>query len=252
MLHKISIILLLVFSSLSAEMLTLSGSVTSDNQKMITSRFMGYVTSVNVSEGEKVKKGDVLYTIDSREIDSAKKEAELSLEMYQDKYTNVMLNLDRNRRLLQKDMVAKYEVENLELAAQNLENMIEIAKAKLKDVEHQYKYLHVTAPNSGVVISKKINAGDMAMPGMPAILLSDLSKLKIVIEVAESNLIYIKYGTKVSIEIPSINFKTIGKVSAIIPDSNPMTHTFKVKISFKNSNKSIFPGMYAVVNIGVN
>ena len=252
MLQKTLIILLLVLGTLQAEMLTLSGSVTSDNQKMITSRFMGYVTSVNVSEGEKVKKGDILYTIDSREIDSAKKEAELSLQMYQDKYTNIMLNLNRNKRLLKKDMVAKYEVENLELAAQNLKNMIEIAKAKQQDVEHQYKYLNVRAPNSGVVISKKINAGDMAMPGMPAILLSDLTKLKILIEVAESNLAYIKYGTKVSIEIPSIKFKTIGKVSAIIPDSNPMTHTFKVKIAFKNRNKSIFPGMYAVVNIGVH
>ena len=248
--QKVLTILLVIVGSLTAEVLTLSGSVTSDNQKMITSRFMGYVTGVNVTEGQKVKRGDVLYTIDSREIDSAKREAELNLEMYQDKYTNTMLNLNRNKRLLEKDMVAKYEVENLELAAQNLQSMIEIAKAKLTDVEHQYKYLNITAPNSGVVISKKITVGDMAMPGMPAILLSDLTKLNIVIEVAESNLAYVKYGTQVAIEIPSINFKTIGKVSAIIPDSNPMTHTFKIKISFQNTETSIFPGMYAIVNIG--
>jgi len=111
------LLLLALGVSLMAESLTLSGSVISDNQKMITSRFMGFVTRVNTSEGEKVKKGQVLYSIDSREIDSAKRQAELSLQMYENQYTNVRLNLERYKRLLKKDMVSKYEVENLELAA---------------------------------------------------------------------------------------------------------------------------------------
>jgi len=74
------LILLALGASLIAESITLSGSVISDNQKMITSRFMGFVTQVRVSEGDYVKKGQVLYTIDSREIDSAKRQAELSLQ----------------------------------------------------------------------------------------------------------------------------------------------------------------------------
>ena len=60
------LLILALGASLMAEALTLSGSVISDNQKMITSRFMGFVTSVNVSEGEKVKRGQILYSIDSR------------------------------------------------------------------------------------------------------------------------------------------------------------------------------------------
>jgi len=240
-------------ASLMAEVLTLSGSVISDNQKMITSRFMGFVTSVNVSEGEKVKRGEVLYTIDSREIDSAKRQAELSLQMYQNQYTNVKINLERHKRLLKKDMVSKYEVENLELAEKNLKDMINIAKARLQEVQNQYKYLNIKAPNDGVVVAKNIKVGEMAMPGMPAIILSDLSNLKILAEISESNLQAIAYGKKVVVKIPSIGFKTIGKVSAIIPSSNPMTHTFKIKVSFdKNNNNKIFPGMYATVDIKVD
>jgi RND family efflux transporter MFP subunit len=236
--------------SLMAETLTLSGSVISDNQKMITSRFMGFVTSVNVSEGEKVKKGQVLYTIDSREIDSAKRQAELGLQMYENQYNNVKINLDRHRRLLKQDMVSKYEVENLELAAKNLQDMISISKARLQEVQNQYKYLIIKAPNDGVVVAKNIKVGEMAMPGMPAIILSDLSNLKILAEISESNLDKIHYGKKVIVTIPSIGFKTIGKINAIIPSSNPMTHTFKIKVSFnKNNNKKIFPGMYATVEI---
>ena len=77
-------------ATLMAEALTLSGSVISDNQKMITSRFMGFVTDVKVSEGEFVKKGQLLYTIDSKEIDASLtqvrlgiSQAQLSLQMYQ-------------------------------------------------------------------------------------------------------------------------------------------------------------------------
>lgn len=243
------LLLLALGISLMAESLTLSGSVISDNQKMITSRFMGFVTNVNTSEGEKVKKGQILYSIDSREIDSAKRQAELSLQMYENQYTNIKLNLERYKRLLKKDMVSKYEVENLQLAAKNLQDMINIAKARLQEVQDQYKYLHVRAPNNGVVVAKNIKVGEMAMPGMPAIVLSDLSDLKISVEIAESNLNLIHHGKKVIVKIPSIGVKTIGTITAIIPNSNPMTHTFKIKVSFKTLNKSVYPGMYATVSI---
>ena len=248
MIKKILIVLALG-ASLFAETLTLSGSVISDNQKMITSRFMGFVTQVKVSEGEKVKRGQILYSIDSREIDSGKRQAELNLQMYENQYNNVKINLERHRRLLAKDMVSRYEVENLELAAKNLHDMIDIAKARLQEVKNQYRYLNIKAPNDGVVVAKNIKVGEMAMPGMPAIILSDLSDLKISAEIAESNMSQINHGKKVTIQIPSLHIKAIGKISAIIPNSNPMTHTFKIKVSFKTNSKSVYPGMYATVTI---
>lgn len=264
--NKILLLLVTLSVSLLAQDLTLSGSVISDNEKMITSRFMGFVTDVQVSEGDYVKKGRLLYSIDSREIDSAltqvrlgESQAKLSLQMYQNQYVNVKLNLDRNKRLLEKDMVSMFDVENLELAAKNLNDMVEIAQkqveqaqARLLEVQNQYQYLNVKAPNNGVVVSKNIKVGEMAMPGAPAIVISDLSNLKIQTEIAESNLKFIKYGTKVLVQIPSVNLKTPGVVTAIIPSSNTMTHSFKIKISFKHSNVSVYPGMYATVDIGVN
>ena len=89
----------------------------------------------------------------------------------------------------------------------------------------------------------------MAMPGMPAIVLSDLSDLKVSVEVAESDLYRLKRGKKVQIYIPSLKIKEIGRVSAIIPNSNPMTHTFRLKVKFDQMGKTVYPGMYAVVNI---
>ena len=258
---KKALLLLSTFASLHAAQLTLSGSVVSENQKMITSRFMGFVQSFNVSIGDEVKKGQLLYEIDSKEIDSAKEkvllavtQAELSLQMYLNQLNNVTLNLSRNKRLLKKDMVSKFDVEALELAELNLKSMVNIAKAQikqakssLKEVENQYNYLKMRAPNDAVVVKTSLKAGEMAMPGMPAVILTDLSQLKIQTEISEKNLQFVKRGQKVSVEIPSMKFKSSGHISAIIPSSNPMTHSFLIKVSFETKGKRIYPGMYAKV-----
>ncbi|HQS66159.1 MAG TPA: efflux RND transporter periplasmic adaptor subunit [Sulfuricurvum sp.] len=259
---KLWILFFTLGTTLSAAGLSLSGSVFSDNQKIITSRNMGFVTQVNVSEGSRVRTGDLLYTIDSQEIDSSRSQvesaisqAQLSLQMYENQYQNVNINLERNKRLLQQDMVSRYEVENLELARTNLLNSISIAKhqvqqatARLKEVNNQYRYLRIVAPNNGVIISKSIKVGEMAMPGMPTMVLADLSDLKINVDVAESNLKLTPIGRKVKVSIPSIGYVGIGTITSVIPNSNPTTHTFKVKISFK-ARQTVYPGMYALVEI---
>ncbi|OQX74312.1 MAG: efflux transporter periplasmic adaptor subunit [Campylobacteraceae bacterium 4484_4] len=255
--------LCLLGSYLFAVTFDVSGTVVSDNRKMLTSRYMGFVKQVNVAEGDRVKKGDLLYEIDSKEIDSAKtqvelaiQQAQLSLQMYMNQYTNALLNLQRNKRLYAKDIVSKFQLENLQLAVKNLKDMIKVAKkqveqakARLDEVMNQYNYLKVRAPNDGVIVQKNINVGEMAMPGMPAMVLTDLSKLRIQTEISEKNLHFIQLGKKVHVEIPSANISGEGTISAIIPSSNPMTHTFRIKISFDSKGKVVYPGLYSKISI---
>ncbi len=245
------LILLSSLASLFANDLTISGSVISENQKMISSRYMGYVRELNVAEGDMVKKDSILYAIDSREIDAQKAQVELALKMQENQYENVRVNLERHKRLLAKDMVSKYEVENLELAEKNLKNMLSISKEQLKQIQNQYNYLIIKAPNDGIIVAKNIKVGEMALPGMPAIVLSDLSHLRVQIEVGESNLKDVALDKKVSVEIPSSGFVGEGRVAAIVPTTNPMTHTFTVKIDFDKGDKGIYPGMFATVKMGV-
>ena len=243
--------------------LTLSGSVVSDNQKMLTSRYMGYVKTMAVSEGDIVKKGQLLYEIDSKEIESAERQvdlaisqARLALQMNKNQYNNILTNLARHERLYKKQMVSKYEFEMLQLASKNLKDMVEISEqqvnqalAKKDEVLNQYNYLKILAPNDGVIVDKRLNEGEMAIPGMPAVVLTDLSRLKIVAEIAETQLKYINLRKKVNIEVPSIGFKTTGIIVSIIPSSNPMTHKFKINIEFDLTVRSVYPGMYAKILI---
>ena len=253
-----------VSTVLHAVEIDLSGSVVSDNQKMITSRYMGYVKNMAVAEGDIVKKGQLLYEIDSKEIESAERQvdlaisqARLALQMNKNQYNNILTNLARHERLYAKKMVSKYEVEMLQLAEKNLEDMVEIAEQQVKqalakkdEVINQYNYLKIHAPNDGVIVDKRLNEGEMAIPGMPAVVLTDLSRLTIVSELSETQLRYINLGKKVDIEIPSIGFKTEGNITSIIPSSNPMTHKFKIKMRFDSKDRSsVYPGTYAKIMI---
>jgi len=254
---------LISFLPLMAIELELTGSVVSDNQKMITSRYMGFIKNMKVSEGDIVKKGDPLYEIDSKEIDAAKSQVELAisqaslaLQMNRAQYVNIQQNLERHKRLFAKGMVSKYDLEQLELAAANYADMVKIsekqveqAKAKMGEVLNQYKYLKIVAPNDGVIVMKRANEGEIQIPGMPSLVLTDLSNLKIVTEISEGDLAHAQMGKKVHYEIPSIKLSGEGKITALIPSSNPMTHKFKIKITFDAEGKFVFPGMYAKVII---
>lgn len=238
--------------NLLANQIELSGTVISDNEKIITSRNMGYIKEVYVNEGSNVKKGDILYEIDSSNIDSNKKEVLLNLEILKNQAKNIEVNYNRYKRLQEQDLVSKYDVEQLELNLMNTKNMISITNAKLKEVDTQYDYLKIKAPNDGLIIKKSIKAGEMAMPSIPALILTDLSNLLIKTDISETNLNSIKIGQSVDIEIASQNFKTKGVVEAIIPNTNTMTHSFVLKISFNKENFNIYPGMYSKILIDIS
>ncbi len=243
---KLFLALILIISSANAQKIELSGTVISDNEKFITSRFMGFVKELHVSEGSMVKKGELLYKIDTTDIDAKKRQAALQVSMYKTQFEIVKRNYNRFKRLYKKGLVSKSQVEELEMNYNNLRDMISVARAQLTEVNNQYKYLEIKAPNSGVITRKMIKVGEMAMPGMPALVLTDLSDIKIKAEISESNLFKVKRGDTVEVQIPSLKYKVDGKVDSIIPSSNPMTHTFMIKISFK-SNEYVYPGMYAKV-----
>ncbi|SFV66591.1 Probable Co/Zn/Cd efflux system membrane fusion protein [hydrothermal vent metagenome] len=176
--------------------------------------------------------------------------------MNKNQYNNVLLNLGRYQRLFRKGMVSKYELENLQLGAKNLKEMVAIAKKQVaqakamkKEVMNQYNYLKLRAPNKGVIIMKNLRVGEMAIPGMPGIILTDLSKLSIIVEISEDNIRFMNLGKKVDVELPSIGYKTVGTIKSIIPNANPMTHKFNMKIKFNIGKRSIYPGMYVKVHI---
>lgn len=221
-----------------ANTLQLDGIVESQNEKVISSKMMGYITKIYVNEGDSVKKGQLLYEIDPTDIIH-------NSDILKSQIKNLELNLKRYKDLLNQDLVSKFEYEQLEL------NLI-TAKAKLSELNANFNYLKVKASNNALVIKKSIKEGEMAMPAMPHLILTDLDDLIIKSNIAESNLKNIKLNQEVDVEIPSQEFKTKGKIVAIYPNIVSNAHSFSIKISFDKKDFQIYPNMYAKISINLD
>ena len=241
----------------------LTGTVVSDGQQMIGSRFMGYVKKVFVKIGDRVKREDDLYEMESAEFDMMKMQADLMLEQakimvefWRDKLDRVKRKRKRLKIKYKSDNVSFYDMADLDEQAANIETMLEAMKVMVKEsnirakqLASTYNYIKMKAPSDGIVVQRNIKVGDMVMPGMLTILLVDMESLEIDVSISESIISRVKEGQKVNVEIPSIHYKTIGVIYAIVPNINPMTHKIKMRIRFDKGDKNIFPGMYAKITI---
>ncbi|MBN2824247.1 MAG: efflux RND transporter periplasmic adaptor subunit [Campylobacterales bacterium] len=254
-------LLLLVIQTLSASEIQLTGTVVSDGQKMIGSRYMGYVKEVFVKLGDRVKREDDLYEMESAEFDIMKSQADLALEQAQivvEFWQERIRILQRRKEALKnkKNIVPQTDLDNIELMADNAVTMLETSRVavkqmaiKAKQMATIYNYIKMKAPADGVVVQKNIKPGDMVMPGMLTIMIVDTEDLEIDVSISENIIKYVRRGDKVKVEIPSINYEVDGNIKAIIPDANPMTHKITMRISFDRGKENIFPGMYAKVTI---
>jgi RND family efflux transporter MFP subunit len=257
---KLLIVTFLLITSLSANEITLTGTVISNGQKMIGSRYMGYIKKVFVKLGDRVKREDDLYEMESAEFDIMKSQADLMLEQskivlefWRKRLTNIN---KRKNRLKENNKIPLMDIDDLEAQAENVLGMLDAAQVmvkqasiKAKQMATIFNYLKMKAPSDGVVVQKNIKVGDMVMPGMLTIMLVDTESLEIDVSLSEGIIGKVKLGQKLAVSIPSIDYRTVGKVHAIIPDANPMTHKIKMRISFDKGDKNVFPGMYAKVII---
>ncbi len=244
--------------------IVLTGTVVSDGQKMIGSRFMGYVKKVFVKIGDKVKREDDLYEMESAEFDIMKSQADLMLEQskiiveyWREKLKNVNTRKARLKNTYRDDnKINLADMVDLDAQAANMETMLEAmqimvkeANIKAKEMASTYNYIKMKAPSDGVVVQRNIKVGDMVMPGMLTIMIVDTENLEIDVSISESIISKVKVGDKVPVEIPSLEYKTVGIIHAIVPDANPMTHKIKMRIRFDRGNKNVFPGLYAKVTL---
>lgn len=261
---KILIVALLLTSIGFTKNIEITGTIVSDGQKMIGSRYMGYIKKIHVKVGDKVKREDPLYEMESAEFDIMKSQADLMLE--QSKivvafWTKRMENINQKKERLQKrtktndilgdidDLTA--QAENVSAMLDAAQVMVEQASIKVKQMASIYNYLKMKAPSDGVIVQRNIKVGDMIMPGMLTIMMIDTEDLEVQASVSESIISKVKVGQALKITIPSIDYKTFGIIKAIVPAANPMTHKIEMRLSFDRQDQNIFPGMYAKVAIKI-
>ena len=241
---------------------TYVANIYSKNQIMVATRMMGFIKQMPVEEGEIVKKGELLFEVDPSDVNSMLNQAEgavlqakSGVLMAEMAYADALKDYKRFKVLYEKGAVSKRDFEKITLMKNMRKKQVDMAKGMLKQaqaalnrVKAQFKYTKVTSPIDGVVTMKMKKVAEMALPGYPVIVLSDLNSLKAKSFVKESDIDYFKLGMPVNIYVPAIKKNLKAKVSSIIPSADPATHSFLVKYTLADT-KGLIPGMYAKATV---
>jgi RND family efflux transporter MFP subunit len=240
-----------------------SATVRAKNVANVSTRMMGEVTSLNVREGDFVRQGQVLLTVDDRDIEerikaaeSGYKEALKGLEAARQNRSLVDITYQRHKKLHDEKAISQQELDQIEtqkkvseIEYERAEEMVNRAKAGLSEVKVYQGYTRIKAPFSGIVTEKKIERGNMAVPGAPLLTIEDSSSYRVEANIDERFSGLLKKGMPVDIRIESVGLDTKGTVSEVIPTIDPMTRTFLIKIDLKASG--LRSGLYANIRIPV-
>lgn len=187
------------------------GLVESMNENVrIAPTASGLVAEVNVRVGDRVKKGDVLFSLDSREATSVLHTAEAEVASQQARVSEAETLLadrldqrDRTNRLRAKNVASEDETRRESFAWQSATRALErtradlaLAQAQAEATRVQLDLLTTRAPKDGTVLQVNIRAGEYAVvnSGEPAVLLGDLSKLQLRADIDESDAPRVRSG----------------------------------------------------------
>lgn len=218
--------------------LNLTGTLYPYKELDIPAETPGKITSLNYELGQYFPKGGVIATID----DKIKKLT----------YESAKIDADR----LKKDFK---RAENLYKGGTSSEQEYELArtsyetaKNKFDEAEKQLSYTKITAPIAGTITKKIVEEGKYVKEGDPVASIVDVSRLRVKVNVSESNVYYLHTGDRVKITTdiyPGIVFK--GKISFVSPRGDE-THNYPVEVEIVNSAENpLKAGTFVNVEVGI-
>jgi len=211
------------------------GTVESDNNVLIAPQSSGIVKKILVNAGNKVTKGQLLAELDGSILESSIAEVENGLKLAETIF-------ERQQRLWDKNIGSEIEF----LQAKNNKEGLEKRLVTLKE---QYKMTKIFTPLSGTVDEVLIKEGEMAVAGLGAIRVVQLSNLKIKVDLSEVYISRIKKDDLVQVSIPVIGKEFDLSVDAVSQVIDPQNRTFQIEMKIPNSEAGIKPNMLSVLTI---
>ena len=207
-----------------------TGTVEALESVRVASRLMGYIRDIAVVEGQAVKVGQRLFTIDPLDIEGAVEQARLGVKQAEDARKDAEADYKRFENLYKEDVVSRQNYEKMKLNYDMAVTRAAQAKAGLGTAQGQMRYATVTSPINGVVTSKLANEGDIAAPGHPVLMVENPARLQVRGAVSEDLYRTLKLGAQVMVEVDGQDQAVAAKVAQLAPAADPMTHTYTVKL----------------------
>lgn len=218
------------------EKFTYSGTVEEESGSAVSFSTAGTIKSLNVSEGQNVKKGQLIGTLDDASLRNAYEIALATLNQAKDAYNRMKMLHDSNSLPDIKWIDVQSKLKQAESAA-------EIARIALNDAR-------LYAPVSGVVSEKMASVGQTAAPGIPVVKIVDIRDVKVGISIPENDISGFSNGTSARITTKAAPEEVYtGKLVEKGVSANPLSRSYMVKYQVDNSAGRLLPGMICEVVI---
>ena len=189
----------------------------------------GRIQKLNVEVGDFVSAGQVLAEMDRLQLDQA------ALRLRNDE-----TELARVKQLLDQGGVSRSDYDALELAF----------KVSKSSYDNLVENTILRAPVGGVVSARNYDRGDMFSMGQPIYTVQQITPVKLLVPISETEYTRVKRGDKVSLTADALPGRTYtGTVVRLYPTMDAATHTFNAEVRVPNTNRELRPGMYARVTV---
>lgn len=213
-----------------------SGTVESGDGAEMSFTVGGTINHIYVSEGQKVRKGQLLASLDGSSIDNANKIAQATLAEARDAYA-------RLKKLHDANALPDIKWVEVQSKLKQAENAAAIAEKEVGDTK-------IYSPIDGVVAEKKADVGQTAIPGVPVLNIVSVSDIKVSISVAEGEIGKMTPGVKATITAPAASDMTYeGTLTQQGVVANPLSRTYDVKFKISNPDTRLLPGMLCNVTV---
>ena len=235
-----------------ARSISLAGRVEALQSANIGTRVMGYITKIYVKTGDKVEKGQLLFSINSDDILAKRSQVDASVAQAEAAFNSAQKDFDRYTVLFKQQSATSKELDNITLQYKSAKAGLESAKQMRNEVTAQLSYANVVAPFNGVVTQKFTDAGNLASPGMPVLTIETNNILQVTATVPETQISGLQLGADANLVINAAGINLKGKVSEISSSSQNSGSVYIIKISIPDGNrKNLMAGMYVNVSIPV-
>jgi RND family efflux transporter MFP subunit len=258
-----------IYPSQAYAVLNASGYVVAQRKAAVSSKSTGRLAFLGVEEGSRLKKGEVLATLENEDLVAARdqaaaqiKEAQAGLAQAQAELHDSNLQHDRFKTLVAKDLVARQDYDTAMARRDKAVAGVAAARARintsqasLANAQAALEYSYIRSPFDGVVLTKYAEVGEVVAPFGAAVnaraavvTMADLNSLMVEADVAESNLDRVKPAQPCEITLDAIPDKRFpGQVHMIVPTADRAKATVLTKVKFLESDDRILPEMSAKV-----
>ncbi|KQY85367.1 efflux RND transporter periplasmic adaptor subunit [Pelomonas sp. Root1444] len=223
----------------------------------VRSRVAGTVEAVRFKEGQLVRKGEPLFTIDTRAFRAEVARAEAQIAALKTQAELARTDLARSEKLVSANAVSQQEIDQLRSALRSAEANQKGAEAALVQAKLNVEYANVTAPVSGRTSRANVTPGNLVGVGDP-VLTTVVSNDKVYAYFDASEATYLKYmrsakpaATVVQMGLSNEQgFPHTGKLDFVDNRLNPATASIRARAVFDNKAGQFTPGLYARVKLG--